>query len=389
MHTVSPRSLDNNRANCGYSPGYGCTSARAPQTAQATPAALSRAPPPHPRRPPPPPHPSTAKTPALAPTPAAPTPKPPTSGSPSSPTWCRTLGRHRRPRPRLADPLPRYRQHPRHRQRPPRRRLQLVHIRHPRHPRRRRPFGHRLPRRPRPRPHQPLPRRQSPPPACPPYHKARPLTTAQLAQLFAYLAAHAHTLTGARNHALLLTYFSPPAAATPSWPCAWPTSALPAPNPTPSSGTGPVQAASRTPSRFPPAPVTPSSTTSPSLAATWAIPIPADDYLWPPLITTAAQPRQRSLPPPPRTHISPQNALRILQTSLRRAGLPNSRLVAFATYATASPVSITAISKRCADSSTTRPLHHRRLRGRAPRPHRRLLRRCLAVPHAEQIGRSK
>ncbi len=40
-----------------------------------------------------------------------------------------------------------------------------------------------------------------------PYDRARPLATADLTQLFAYLADHAHTLTGARNHALLLTYF--------------------------------------------------------------------------------------------------------------------------------------------------------------------------------------
>ena len=54
-------------------------------------------------------------------------------------------------------------------------------------------------------------------------------------------------------------------------------------------------------------------------------PDPADDYLWPPLVTHGCANLTGAGPRTPRAFISPHNALRILHTALRRAGVPNWR----------------------------------------------------------------
>jgi site-specific recombinase XerD len=167
-----------------------------------------------------------------------------------------------------------------------------------------------------------------------PYGKANPLSAGQLHQLFSHLADHAHTLTGARNHALLLTYFltasrnheilamrsrdlrpSRSQAATLIW--AW-------------RGKGGKQADVVLPPRAHAAILHYLNLAGRSLHDPAAHdpaahnPAAHDDYIWPPLLThgranltSAAHAR------PPRPHLSAQSAVRILRTALRQAQIPH------------------------------------------------------------------
>lgn len=160
------------------------------------------------------------------------------------------------------------------------------------------------------------------------YGKAKVLGAEQLAKLFGYLSRHQESLSGSRNYALLLTYFLTASRNREVLQMRWgdirPSRSQPGGYVFAWRGKGNKAEDSVLPQRAYHAIVH-----HLKVAGRWAPGhedhIGDDEFIWQPLVshgfgnlTSAAHGRE------PVGHISPKNAVRVLQTSLRRAGVPDA-----------------------------------------------------------------
>lgn len=153
-----------------------------------------------------------------------------------------------------------------------------------------------------------------------PFGKAQPLDIDVLKLLFTHLEKHKYTILGSRNYALMLAYFLTACRNHEILHIKW--GDIRVSNADPNSfifewhGKGNKSQSTPLPNK-----VYDAIVDHLKLSQRW--PLQPDDYIWLPIVTHGSRNLASFGKPPAAKHISGRNAIRILHTALRLAGVPD------------------------------------------------------------------